>query len=319
MLEIKETKAIAPKLTNLKNDIFTHFLYHDPDDPNTFFFFKLVIEKFLHLQCIKIKVLNPQLSLYIRDDKSMTVDILAELQDGSLVNIEMQQAVSIADFIRFEHYGFELVVNQSKRGKDYSETNPVYQLIFLNDYDPRIHKLSSTYVRLEEDQLPYLGTNLYSTFVFIPYINDILKQKDLDQLSDEELYVNLLDKGLTHDILELENEVVIRMKEKVNQFNEDDLLRLAAFKREEYLKSERYKNKLNKEEGYSLGKEDGIVIGEAKGALEESKRKVIQLFNSFYPNEDISFLNDLNSSKYDLVFDALLKHKSLEELKELVK
>ena len=63
MLEIKETKAIAPKLTNLKNDIFTHFLYHDPDDPNTFFFFKLVIEKFLHLQCIKIKVLNPQLSL----------------------------------------------------------------------------------------------------------------------------------------------------------------------------------------------------------------------------------------------------------------
>lgn len=42
----------------------------------------------------------------------------------------MQQAVSIADFIRFEHYGFELVVNQSKRGKDYSETNPVYQLIF---------------------------------------------------------------------------------------------------------------------------------------------------------------------------------------------
>ena len=109
------------------------------------------------------------------------------------------------------------------------------------------------------------------------------------------------------------------MKEKVNQFNEDDLLRLAAFKREEYLKSERYKNKLNKEEGYSLGKEDGIVIGEAKGALEESKRKVIQLFNSFYPNEDTSFLNDLNSSKYDLVFDALLKHKSLEELKELVK
>ena len=97
-MEIKETKTNAPKLTNLKNDIFTHFLYHDPD---TFFFFKLVIEKFLHLQCIKIKVLNPQLSLYIRDDKSMTVDILAELQDGSLVNIEMQQAVSIADFIRF--------------------------------------------------------------------------------------------------------------------------------------------------------------------------------------------------------------------------
>lgn len=155
--------------------------------------------------------------------------------------------------------------------------------------------------------------------VILKLKNDILKQKDLDQLSDEELYVNQLDKGLTHDILELENEVITRMKEKVNQFNEDDLLRLAAFKREEYLKSERYKNKLNKEEGYNTGKKDGIAIGEAKGALESKKDSVIQLFEINYPQEDSSFLNNLTLEQYDSLFLAIAKKESIDTIKLLVK
>ena len=103
----------------------------------------------------------------------------------------------------------------------------------------------------------------------------------------------------------------------------NDLLRLAAFKREEYLKSERYKNKLNKEEGYSEGKEEGYSLGKeegiAKGALESKKDSVIQLFEINYPQEDSSFLNNLTLEQYDSLFLAIAKKESIETIKLLAK
>ena len=121
-----------------------------------------------------------------------------------------------------------------------------------------------------------------------------------------------MDKGVTHDILALEEkEVVGNMSDILDEFNEDKYLRLMALSRE--LELQAIEEDMANER--ASGHEEGISIGELKA----TKSKVIQLFNAFYPNEEATFLNDLTIQQYDLIFDALLKHQSVEELKSLIK
>ena len=91
------------------------------------------------------------------------------------------------------------------------------------------------------------------------------------------------------------------------KINEDKYLRLMALSRELELQAI--------EEDMANERE----LGKDEGELNATKSKVIQLFNAFYPNEETTFLNDLTIQQYDLIFDALLKHQSVEELKVLIK
>lgn len=79
-----ETKEII----NLKDDVFIHYLYSDPDDEDKHFFFKVI----LHLSCEGMQVVSPQLIPDRDHQKFMTVDIRVKLKDGTLVSIEMQQS-----------------------------------------------------------------------------------------------------------------------------------------------------------------------------------------------------------------------------------
>ena len=151
---------------------------------------------------------------------------------------------------------------------------------------------------------------------YIQYINKILEEKTLDLLDHTELFAYLLDKGVTRDILALEEkEVVGNMSDILDEFNEDKDLRLMALSRELELQAIEEDMANERVSGREEGKKEGISMGELKA----KKENVIQLFNAFYPNEEATFLNDLTIQQYDLIFDALLKHQSVEELKVLIK
>lgn len=239
----------------------------------------------------------------------MTVDIRAKLKDGPYINIEMQQSSSLSiHFDRFNAYGFQMVTDQYKIGKPYSETEKVYQIIITNTTNIpddfmidwwEIHNRKGN----TRDDFPIIQVVFY-----IQYINKILEEKTLDLLDHTELFAYLLDKGVTHDILALEEkEVVGNMSDILDEFNEDNDLRLMALSRELELQAI--------EEDMANERE----LGKDEGELKATKSKVIQLFNAFYPNEEATFLNDLTIQQYDLIFDALLKHQSVEELKSLIK
>ena len=120
-----------------------------------------------------------------------------------------------------------------------------------------------------------------------------------------------MDKGVTHDILALEKkEVVGNMSDILDEFNEDKDLRLMALSRELELQAIEEDMANERVSGREESKKEGISMGELKA----KKENVIQLFNAFYPNEETTFLNDLTIQQYDLIFDVLLKHQSVEEL-----
>ena len=104
-----------------------------------------------------------------------------------------------------------------------------------------------------------------------------------------------------------ESKVIGIMKDKMERFNQDDELRLAAYNWELNI----YAHEMELEESYQNGKEEGILL--------EKRNLTIQLFKSKYPDEDDNFLSNLEAKEYDKIFKMLLENQSLETIKKVIK
>ena len=290
---------------------------------------KLFIEGILNIQCQDIKVLNPDLSRDHVEDKDMILDIRVTVASGKQIDIEMQNSsFSVSQRHRFQLYGAKMLTYQEKKGNKYQFINPVYQIIFINDIDSENLQLYDTYQSRNKEGKLEKNNLMNRVYVQVPYINVIKQYKELDEFSELELAIYILANGITDDIMKLkESKVIGIMKDKMERFNQDDELRLAAYNRElniyahEMELEENYQN--GKAEGKAEGREEGIGIGKEEGIKigkkEEKKNLTNQLFKSKYPNEDSSILNDLEIEVYDLIFKMLLEDQSLEKIKNVIK
>ena len=207
-----------------------------------------------------------------------------------------------------------MLLRQEKEGDDYQKNiNHVYQIIFIDDIDKANLKLYDRYEsRNEEGKLEKYNL-LTRVYVQMPYINLIKKQKKLEEFNEIEKGIYIFENGITDDIIRLkeDNKVVEIMKEKIDRFNQDEQLRDMAYKRS----LNRWANERDKQDMYEKGKEEGIK----QGIIEKSKEKTKQLFNKYYPKEDDSILENLNSEQYDKIFEMILDNRSINEIKELLK
>ena len=69
---------------------------------------------------------------------------------------------------------------------------------------------------------------------------------------------------------------------------------------------------------YVDGKAEGRIEGRAEGKVEKSKLHVIKFYKMKYPNEDISWLENLTEKQYDEIFDMLLNNDDLEAIKKII-
>ena len=311
---IKLVKRID-KIYDFKNDfMFKHSLGND-QDPDSFYLLKLFIEGILNISCKSITILNPDLVVENIEDKDMLLDIRVQTNTGDYVNIEMQySAFSKNQYQRFQIYGASLLSRQEKEGDDYQKNiNHVYQIIFIDDIDKANLKLYDRYEsRNEEGKLEKYNL-LTRVYVQMPYINLIKKQKKLEEFSEIEKGIYIFENGITDDIIRLkeDNKVVEIMKEKIDRFNQDEQLRDMAYKRS----LNRWANERDKQDMYEKGKEEGIK----QGIIEKSKEKTKQLFNKYYPKEDDSILESLNSEQYDKIFEMILDNRGINEIKKFLK
>ena len=315
---IKLIKRID-KIYDFKNDfMFKHSLGND-QDPGSFYLLKLFIEGILNISCKSITILNPDLVVENIEDKDMLLDIRVQTNTGDYVNIEMQySAFSKNQYQRFQIYGASLLSRQEKEGDDYQKNiNHVYQIIFIDDIDKANLKLYDRYEsRNEEGKLEKYNL-LTRVYVQMPYINLIKKQKKLEEFSEIEKGIYIFENGITDDIIRLkeDNKVVEIMKEKIERFNQDEQLRDMAYKRS----LNRWANERDKQDMYEKGKEEGIEEGIKQG-IEQGKYNLIkQLFNKYYPKEDDSILENLNSEQYDKIFEMILDNRSINEIKGFLK
>ena len=270
---------------------------------------KLFIEGILNIQCQNIKVLNPDLSRDHVEDKDMILDIRVTVASGEQIDIEMQNSsFSVSQRHRFQLYGAKMLTYQEKKGNKYRYINPVYQIIFINDIDSDNLQLYDTYQSRNKEGKLEKNNLMNRVYVQVPYINVIKQYKELDEFSELELAIYIFANGITDDIMKLkESKVIGIMKDKMERFNQDDELRLAAYNRELNI----YAHEMELEESYQNGKEEGILL--------EKRNLTIQLFKSKYPDEDDNFLSNLEAKEYDKIFKMLLENQSLEKIKNVIK
>src|SRR5699024_4468696 len=131
-----------------------------------------------------------------------------------------------------------------------------------------------------------------------------------------ELALYIFANGITDDIMGLEKMKVIGiMKDKMERFNQDEELRMAAYNRELNIQAKNSEMKAN----YLRGKEEGIEIGKELGKKDEIKNLTLQLFKIKYPDEDIDILANLEVGEYELIFKMLASDQPLEEILAMIK
>lgn len=309
-----ETK-IKPRnrITDFKNDLVFKFMLSDLNDSRCYYLLKIIIEGITGIQCQELFVLNSELNPEHLSDKDMILDVRVKTDEGKLIDIEMQNSSLTKEVhYRFQIYGARMMDHQVNRGDIlYSENvHEVYTILFINDIDRDNLLLIDTY--MPRNQLNHVRKyNLLTHHnVYLPFIDAVVREKGLKNLNALELAIYTLYHGITDDIMSLNSEVVIMMKEKMDQFNEDEELVLAASKRQ-LVKIQHHQEKVRIRQE---GKEEGLKEGE----LLKAKEKTLKLFNKLFPDENNELLENLTLLQYDQTFDALLENEDLKTIKKII-
>ena len=322
-----ETK-IKPRnrITDFKNDLFFKFMLSDLNDSRCYYLLKVIIEGITGIKCQELFVLNSEVNPEHLSDKDMVLDVRVKTDEGKLIDIEMQNSALTKEVhYLFQIYGARMMDHQVNRGDLlYSENvHEVYTILFVNDIDRDNLLLIDTY--MPRNQLNHVRKyNLLTHHnVYLPFIDAVVREKGLKNLNALELAIYTLYHGITDDIMSLNSEVVIMMKEKMDQFNEDEELVLAASKRQ-LVKIQHHQEKIRirqegKEEGLKEGLEKGLEKGKSEGELLKAKENTLMLFNSKFPQEDKQLLENLTLSQYNNIFKALIENKDLQTIKEIMK
>ena len=301
-----ETKIKPKRITDFKNDLVFKFMLSDLNDSRCYYLLKIIIEGITGIKCQELFVLNSEVNPEHLSDKDMVLDVRVKTDEGKLIDIEMQNSALTKEVhYRFQIYGARMIDHQVNRGDLlYSENvHEVYTILFVNDIDRDNLLLIDTY--MPRNQLNHVRKyNLLTHHnIYLPFIDAVVREKG----SKIELAIYTLYHGITDDIMALNSEVVIMMKEKMDQFNEDEELVLAASKRQ-LVKIQHHQEKIRMRQE---GKEEGELL--------KAKENTLMLFKSKYPQEDILMLENLTLSQYNEIFKALIENKDLQIIKEMIK
>ena len=128
--ETKEKRENEKKELTLKDDIvFKAFFARKGNEE----FLKDFLEALLKIEIRKITIRSEvDLERLAQDEKGGSIDLQAELNDGIIVDIEMQVRQRAYFENRTLHYGAKLLSQETKRGIEYKN---VKQLILINILD----------------------------------------------------------------------------------------------------------------------------------------------------------------------------------------
>ncbi|MGX8680879.1 MAG: PD-(D/E)XK nuclease family transposase, partial [bacterium] len=220
------------------------------DDEQTEELRKTIIAHITRLPVIKTQVKNPEIHPDQMNQYEMRLDILVQLEDGTYVDIEMQNsrlneyALAKSEAYLANLHGMQLKGTKPQR---FHET---HQIVFVNDYptEPFV-MVAHMLIRDLDDHRG--GGKMQAHYIYLPYIDDIVKEKGLDGLDKMEAIYYVFQHNDNRDILELAKKYqeVAMLMEKKDAFNNDlDMYMLAAQRLYAYEDFDEYKKIVLEEE-----------------------------------------------------------------------
>ena len=141
------------------------------------------------------KVLNPELLPTRTDGKFPRLDIHCKLDDGSEVDVEMQNSMYEDDQIkRSIYYAATLTHNSLSSGEPYSQLPHIYQIMFMDFKTIKDKKLHHAYTFKEREDHTELSDLVQIHYIELSKISDTLKKK-AEELSELEFWCILIMAG----------------------------------------------------------------------------------------------------------------------------
>jgi len=259
------------------------------------------------------KVTNPILLGEAITDKTFIMDIKVELNNDSLINLEMQVIREEGWTNRSLSYTCRMY-DQLNRGKVYAEAKPVRQIAFcdftlFNEY-PEFY---ATYKLINEKNMKCVYTE-----------NFIISNVDLTRidLADEDDKKYGLDKwcrlfkAVTWEDMKMiaeKDTVISKAISGVWQLTEEERIREQCRAREEWLINDQWKNDTIEKQKQQLAEKDAVIA--EKDSILSEKELMLSEKDSMIAKKDsmIAEKDSMLSEKDSMIAD---KDREIEELKK---
>ena len=208
---------------NYSNDLFFKYTL-SREDEGSVYARNTIIQRATGIRVKESTVLNPNPGIIGK--KRIILDVHVKDEMNRHFNIEMQTTYKgIAEMMRFEFYGARALNNQLNSGKKYKDLKPVYQIIFIDEYAWNNRNLINHYqMRNEQGENESYYPLILRTYIHMPAINDIVKEKELQRLNDFEQLVYLFENNEKNDILKSKERLVKVFVDKYEEMQKDDEL-----------------------------------------------------------------------------------------------
>lgn len=233
--------------------------------------------------------------------KTGVLDVKVELEDGSIVDIEMQRAENEFIVERAHFYASRMYSGQLKKGQGYEELNKVI-VIFIMDFNlfNSIKEYHTKWVMTERQNVKMSFDEIELHFIELPKFlaSKYDKKRKLDQWL---LFIDYSQKELVKSIMD-ENEVVKEADEELRKLQMDEYLQELEFRQllNEY---EKEFNKRRRQE-----KEDKRVEERAEKLAEIKAEKLAEIK-----------VEKLSKTKVEKRAQEMLEEKIRETVKRMIK
>ena len=299
----------ATNQLNYSNDLFFKYTL-SREDEGSVYARNTIIERVTGIRVKESTVLNPNL------DPGIILDVHVKDEQNRHFNIEMQTTYKgLAEMMRFEFYGARALNNQLNSGKKYRDLKPVYQIIFIDEYAWNNRNLINQYqMRNEQGEKESYYPLILRTYIHMPAINDIVREKEIQRLNDFEQLVYLFENNGKNDRLKSKERLVKVFMDKYEEMQKDDELWSTAMAIQ--MGEARYRNGLR--DSFEEGKAAGKMEGKIEGKLEGERQLLHRLMEAKYQEDCTAWLQSLTEDQLHIVSSLILKCDTLEAVKKQV-
>ena len=267
----KEVRSI--KLLNIKTDyVFKRVFGYKGNEQITKNFLSCILgQKVSDIELEK----NPILEKDLIDDKVGILDIKAEINKSTNVDIEMQIIDKKNSAKRILFYCAKLFIRSLKSGKDYNSLKKTISIL-IADYEldelKEVRKYLTKWNIREEDYSKIILTDAME--IYIIEIGKFKKYQGTKRYKELDSWIKFIENP---EVIDMSNKEIVMAKKVLDEISQDEHERYLAEMREKYILDQNateaagYDKGLK--EGHKKGIEEGIKEGHEKG-VEEGKKEI---------------------------------------------
>lgn len=267
----KEVRPI--KLLNIKTDyVFKRVFGYKGNEQITKNFLSCILgQKVSDIELEK----NPILEKDLIDDKVGILDIKAEINKNTNVDIEMQIIDKKNSAKRILFYCAKLFIRSLKSGKNYNSLKKTISIL-IADYEldelKEVRKYLTKWNIREEDYSKIILTDAME--IYIIEIGKFKKYQGTKRYKELDSWIKFIENP---EVIDMSNKEIVMAKKVLDEISQDEHERYLAEMREKYILDQNateaagYDKGLK--EGHKKGIEEGIKEGHEKG-VEEGKKEI---------------------------------------------